>query len=72
MKNKLKNFFSNAKVFIKKNALSCLCLLLATLVAITGSVSYSKYVSSSPITEARALTSSVSCSIGFERTLPRE
>lgn len=51
MKNKLKKFFSNAKVFIKKNALSCLCLLLATLVAITGSVSYSKYISSSPITE---------------------
>lgn len=51
MKNKLKKFFSNAKVFIKKNALSCLCLLLATLVAITGSVSYSKYISSSSITE---------------------
>lgn len=51
MKNKLKKFFSNTKVFIKKNALSCLCLLLATLVAITGSISYSKYISSSPITE---------------------
>lgn len=51
MKNKLKKFFSNAKVFIKKNALSCLCLLIATLVAITGSVSYSKYISTSPITE---------------------
>lgn len=51
MKNKLKKFFSNAKVFIKKNALSCLCLLLATLVAITGSVSYSKYISTAPITE---------------------
>lgn len=51
MKNILKKFFSNAKVFIKKNAISCLCLLLASLVAITGSVSYSKYISTSPITE---------------------
>ena len=51
MKNILKKFFSNAKVFIKKNAISCLCLLLASLVAITGSVSYSKYISSAPITE---------------------
>lgn len=51
MKSKLKKFFSYAKVFIKKNAISCACLLLATLVAITGSVSYSKYISTAPITE---------------------
>ena len=44
-----KAFFITAKAFVKKNVLSCLCLLLATLVAITGSISYSKYISTSPI-----------------------
>ncbi len=43
-----KAFFITAKAFVKKNVLSCLCLLLATLVAITGSISYSKYISTAP------------------------
>lgn len=44
----MKEFFISLKTFIKKNVFSCLCLLLSFLVCITGSLSYAKYISSSP------------------------
>lgn len=40
----MKNIFSSIFAFFKRNAFSCVCLLLALLVFVTGSVSYSKYV----------------------------
>lgn len=42
----MNNFFKRVCGFVKKNVVSCVCLLLATLVFVTGSVSYSKYLSS--------------------------
>lgn len=37
--------FQTIYAFLKKNAFSCVCLLLAILVCVTGTISYSKYVS---------------------------
>lgn len=42
MKNTL---FQTIYAFLKKNAFSCVCLLLAISVCVTGTVSYSKYLS---------------------------
>lgn len=41
----MKKIFKRVCRFIKKNTISCVCLLLATLVLVTGSISYSKYLS---------------------------
>lgn len=41
----MKKLFKRFCRFVKKNIFSCVCLLLATLVLVTGSISYSKYLS---------------------------
>ena len=48
MKSCFKIILKKAKVFLKRNAFSLACFLLAVLVSITGTVSYSRYLSSSP------------------------
>jgi len=48
IKSSLKKFFE----YVKKNFFACACFLLAGLVALTGSFSYSKYISSDPVNDA--------------------
>lgn len=43
----MKNFFIKIIAFVKKNIFACACFLLATMVFLTGSVSYSRYISTS-------------------------
>ncbi len=47
MKAKLISAWKIFTTFVKKNAFSCACFLLAALVFVTGTVSYAKYVTSS-------------------------
>lgn len=56
--------FQTVYAFLKKNAFSCVCLLLAILVCVTGTISYSKYVSGGAGGDAAGTgTFSVSASI---------
>ena len=48
MKVNLKNKFKLIKALLKRNAFSLSCFLLAVLVCITGTLSYSRYISSAP------------------------
>lgn len=45
MKEKIKKIFDYTRDFVKKNLVSCVCFLLASLVALTGTASFAKYVS---------------------------
>lgn len=47
MKAKLISAWKTITAFVKRNAFSCACFLLALLVFVTGSVSYAKYVTGS-------------------------
>ncbi|MBR3875299.1 MAG: hypothetical protein IKJ25_00815 [Clostridia bacterium] len=49
MKEKIKKIFDYTRDFVKKNLVSCVCFLLASLVALTGTVSFAKYVSGDTI-----------------------
>ncbi len=49
MKVNLKNKFKLIKALLKRNAFSLSCFLLAVLVCITGTLSYSRYISSAPV-----------------------
>jgi len=48
MKVNLKSKFKLIKALLKRNAFSLSCFLLAVLVCITGTLSYSRYISSAP------------------------
>lgn len=64
MKAKLISAWKTITAFVKRNAFSCACFLLALLVFVTGSVSYAKYVTgSSGGGSASAGTFSVSATI---------
>lgn len=49
MKEKIKKIFDYTRDFVKKNLVSCVCFLLASLVALTGTASFAKYVSGDTI-----------------------
>ena len=44
--------FKKVVAYVKQNFFACACFLLAGLVALTGSFSYSKYISSDPVNNA--------------------
>lgn len=49
MKAKFNSAWIAVKAFVKKNAFSCACFLLAAAIFVTGSVSYAKYVTNSSV-----------------------
>ena len=51
MKIDLKGKFKLIKALLKRNAFSLACFVLAFLVSITGTLSYSRYISSAPVIE---------------------
>ena len=65
MKAIIKFIKQSALPFIKKNIFSCLCLLLSALVALTGSISYSKYISTDNVNKKPG-AGSFSCSASID------
>ena len=65
MKAIIKLIKQSAVPFVKKNIFSCLCLLLATLVTLTGSISYSKYISTDNV-DKKPGVGSFSCSANID------
>lgn len=61
MQEKLKELRKSIIKFAKKNKMSCICFLLATLVALSGAASLAKYISGAPVKDG-SLAASFHCS----------
>ena len=57
----MRKFFSAVVSFVRQNFLSCACFLLAIMVLVTGTISYSKYLSTE-LSEPSGKAGSFSCS----------